>query len=98
MIFDWDPNKDTENQRKHGVSFADASTAFSDDYNIVLPDEEHSTDDEDRFTLLGLAASLRVLVVCHCRRGHDDGIVRIISAWRANKRQQATYSRCRGRG
>jgi uncharacterized DUF497 family protein len=28
--FEWDPEKDRLNQEKHGVSFREASTAFSD--------------------------------------------------------------------
>jgi len=28
--FDWDPDKDRENQSNHGVSFAEAQLAFAD--------------------------------------------------------------------
>ena len=52
-------------------------------------DPEHS-DEEDRFVLLGMAASLRVLVVCHCYRAKGD-VIRIISARRATRREQSQY-------
>ena len=33
--FEWDPDKDAENQRKHGVSFREASTAFRDEEGLL---------------------------------------------------------------
>ena len=57
--------KNAANRRKHGVSFEEARTAFLDDNARVIPDPDHS-EDEDRFVLIGLSISLRVLVVCHC--------------------------------
>ena len=40
--------------------------------------------------LLGMSAELRILVVCHCFR-EGDGIIRIISARKANKSEQRQY-------
>jgi uncharacterized DUF497 family protein len=89
LRFEWDPKKDAANRRKHGVSFEEAQTAFSDSNGLVISDPDHSAD-EDRFVLLGLSASLRALVVCHCLR--DDGdTIRIISARKAGRAEQATY-------
>lgn len=91
LRFEWDPLKDAENQRKHGVGFDEASTAFSDDRARLIGDPDHS-DDEDRFLLLGMSAALRVLVVCHCFRQRDT-VIRIISARRANRTEQGEYFR-----
>lgn len=86
----WDEAKNAINQRKHGISFDEASTVFADEHALLLSDPDHSTE-EDRFILLGFSASLRILVVCHCyRRGED--IIRIISARKATKLERATYS------
>ena len=90
--FEWDPAKAAANLRKHGVSFAEAETAFSDDYAKVLPDPDHSTDDEDRFLLLGLSSALRVLVVVHCLR-EAGSVIRLISARRATRIERAQYGR-----
>lgn len=76
VSFEWDARKNRANQKKHGVSFEEARTAFFDEHARVIADPEHS-DDEDRFVLLGLSAQLRVLVVCHCYRASDQ-VVRII--------------------
>lgn len=85
--FEWDDAKNTANQRKHGVSFEEASEAFADELGLVIDDPDHS-DDEDRFVLLGCSA-LRLLVVCHCYR--DREVIRIISARKANGRERRIY-------
>lgn len=89
LIFEWDERKSRANRRKHSVSFEEARTAFFDENARVIADPDHS-DGEDRFVLLGLGASLRLLVVCHCYR-QGDGIVRIISARRADRTEQRQY-------
>jgi uncharacterized protein len=90
LRFEWDERKNKSNRRKHGISFQEAQTAFSDECGIVIDDPEHS-DDEPRFVLLGMSAALRVLVVCHCYRASGD-VVRIISARRADRSEQSDYS------
>ena len=91
LRFEWDPEKAAANERKHGVSFDEASTVFSDDHAILIDDPDHS-DDEDRFILLGLSANLRTLVVCHVYRTAED-VIRLISARKATKRERAEYAR-----
>jgi hypothetical protein len=89
LRFDWDPKKNATNRRKHGVSFEDAQTAFSDEFGLIIDDPEHS-EDEARFVLLGISASLRLLVVCHCYRAGGD-VIRIISARKADRLESAQY-------
>lgn len=55
----------------------------------LIDDPDHS-DDEDRFVLLGLSGSLRMLVVVHCCRS-DDTIIRIVSARKATREEQRFY-------
>jgi uncharacterized DUF497 family protein len=87
--FEWDPRKDAENQRKHGISFEEATTAFADEHALLLDDPDHSAAD-DRFILLGLSAAFRVLVVVHTYREREDTI-RIISARKAIKPELQQY-------
>ena len=89
LRFAWDPKKDTANQRKHGVSFAEAQTVFYDESAKLIDDPDHS-DAEDRFIMLGRSYRLHLLIVCHCYREGDD-VIRIISARKANKQEQAIY-------
>ena len=89
MRFDWDPAKARENLRKHGVSFEEARTVFGDDQAILIPDPEHSNE-QDRFVLLGLSSTLRVVTVVHCYRPSDE-VIRIISARKATRSERAQY-------
>jgi uncharacterized protein len=86
---DWDPAKARENLRKHGVSFEEAQTVFSDDQALVLDDPDHS-EHEDRFILLGMSSTLRVLTVVHCYLA-DDEAVRIVSARKATRSERTQY-------
>ena len=87
--FAWDPAKARANLTKHGVSFEEAETAFADDFARILPDPDHS-DEEDRFLLLGVSAALRVLVVVYCIR-EEGNVIRLISARKATRSERAQY-------
>lgn len=89
LRFQWDEAKNRSNRRKHGISFEEARTAFLDENARVIPDPDHS-EDEERFVLLGLSISLRELVVCHCYRQKDD-VIRIISARKADRDELKQY-------
>jgi uncharacterized DUF497 family protein len=91
LAFEWDDGKNTLNKRKHRVSFEEALTVLADDHALLLPDPDHSTE-EDRFILIGFSASLRMLVVCHCYRRSEE-IIRIISARKATKLERADYTK-----
>ena len=91
LIFEWDDKKNASNIHKHGVSFEEAQTVFFDENAIEFDDPDHSIQ-EERFLLLGLSQSLKVLVVCHCYRTVEYKI-RIISARKATKKEQGVYFR-----
>jgi len=57
--FEWDENKAAANERKHGVTFVEAMTAFLDEHGIAAPDTERP----GRFVLIGMSRALRVLFV-----------------------------------
>ena len=86
--FEWDRAKAAENEEKHGVSFAEASTCFADLESLTIYDPEHS-EDEERYVLSGMSAHGRLLVVVHSERGDN---IRIISARPANRREATQYS------
>jgi len=89
LVIEWDPRKATENRRKHGVSFEDAQTVFSDERARLIDDPDHSAG-EERFILLGLSSSLRLLVVAHCYRAAGN-VIRIISARKATRDEARFY-------
>ena len=87
LSFEWDGEKARSNERKHGVSFDEAATAFGDPLSVTIPDPDHS-EDEDRFILMGSTYLGRVLVVVHTDRGDN---IRIISARRATRMERRQY-------
>lgn len=91
--FEWDDGKALSNVAKHGISFDEATTAFSDPYGRIIEDPDHSVD-EDRFVLLGMSLQANVLIVCHCLRQAGSSI-RIISARKATRSEQNHYWRFR---
>jgi len=88
LRFEWDARKATANLKKHGISFEEAKSVFFDERAKLIDDPNHS-EDEDRFILLGLSHSLRIVVVCHCYR--DENVIRIISARKATVRELKEY-------
>jgi len=91
LRFEWEPQKASANLKKHGVSFEEAKSVFYDERARLISDPDHS-EDEDRFILLGLSHSLRVILVCHCYRSKGN-VIRIISARKASNRELKAYER-----
>ena len=89
LTFEWDQEKAESNLRKHGVSFEEARTVFYDEHALVMPDPDHSSA-EERFVIMGLSSTLRILVVVHCFRKGGSSI-RVISARRAGTKEQKPY-------
>lgn len=87
LRFEWDPAKAEANAEKHGVSFAEAATAFGDPLSITIPDPSHS-EGEARFILLGLSFRNRLVVVAHVE---NEDAIRIISARTASNAERRSY-------
>jgi len=81
--FEWDPEKDFENQLKHGVSFEQAQLAFLDPLRIFHKDLEHSQI-EQRYYCFGRVED-RIMTV---RFTYRDKVFRIIGAgyWRKGRK------------
>lgn len=90
ISFEWDEEKNKTNVKKHKVSFDEAVTVFYDENAIVFDDPDHS-DDENRFLIIGVSMTEKLLIVSHCYRDSDNAI-RIISARHAVKKEKAYYN------
>lgn len=92
MRFDWDPGKAASNFQRHGVPFEEATTIFGDRLARTDPDPDHS-EDEERFTTIGMTRQGRVVVVWHADRVDDDGedVVRLIGARPATPSERRAY-------
>ena len=86
--FEWDSRKAKSNEKKHGVSFEEAQSVFFDEHALLLEDPQ-PRHEEERFVLLGVSATLRLLVVVHALRERD--IIRIISARKATRKEAQEY-------
>ena len=89
MRFEWDPDKNETNKKKHGISFEEARSVFYDEYAILFDDPDHS-EEEDRFLILGFSQQENLCIVSHCYREADE-IIRIISARKATKTESKYY-------
>ncbi len=86
-FFEWDDDKAESNLAAHGVTFAEARTAFSDSAHVELYDEDHS-EDEGRFAAIGFSSKGRLLLVVFTPRGER---MRIISARMAEHDEEEVY-------
>jgi len=86
--FAWDPEKAAANFRVHGVAFPEAASVLEDERSLTREDPD--TVGEARFVTLGMSSLGRLLVVVWAQREADE--IRLISAWKANARQRATYA------
>ena len=90
ISFEWDKRKNALNKLKHGISFEEAQTVFYD-YNAILFDDPDHSQEEERFLILGISAKEHLCIVSHCYRGNDN-IIRLISARKATRSEQAVYT------
>lgn len=93
MKFEWDENKNRINQEKHGISFEEAQEVFDDALHISKLDYRFNYF-EERWITLGATSKHKVLVVANLFFS-DEGeeIIRIISARKANNKEQKVYEK-----
>lgn len=56
MIFTWDEEKARKVKLEHSIEFSEIIDIFEDPYAIEFIDERHSSEDETRYTIIGLTA------------------------------------------
>ena len=86
-VFEWDTGKATENAKKHGVTFDEASTVFGDPLGLLMADPDHS-EGEERYLLLGMSSNQRLLVVAFAERPPRT---RLSSARQATRQERRRY-------
>ena len=91
-MFSWDSRKAAVNLKKHGVSFEEAASAFSDEAGLDWEDLGHS-DEEDRRKRLATSETERVLLIVYTVRKLKSGkeTIRIISARSASRKERNFY-------
>lgn len=94
ILFEWDEAKNLSNQRKHGVSFEDASELFRDPLFVSL--KERIVDGEQRWQTFGEVDGWLLVMVAHTireenRQGTMIEVIRIISARYATRKERQFY-------
>jgi len=84
--FEWYPQKAEANLGTHGVSFAEAVTVLEDDFALTRRSRRRRRG-AVRHAWPEQFANLLVVVYVYRR----PDIIRVISAWKANKRQREVY-------
>jgi len=87
MKFEYDPRKAASNLKKHHVSFDEAITVFADPLRAVVPDTQHSWD-EERFIMVGQSTKGRILFIVYTE---IDSTVRLIGARVATAKERNQY-------
>ena len=87
MLFEWHGKKAAANKKKHGVSFEEATTVFTDVLSLTIPDPLHS-ENEERFVIIGQSSQQRILVVVHTDCGNR---IRVVSARLATTHERKRY-------
>jgi len=92
-VFEWDPLKAAGNLAKHGVSFEEATTVFSDRDALDWEDLAHSQY-EVRFKRVGRSITGRILMVIYTIRRDEHGkeTIRIIGARQASQKERQVYA------
>jgi hypothetical protein len=92
-MFSWDAQKAISNYEKHGVSFEETATIFSDPEVLDWEDADHSQS-EKRFKRLGMSIGKRILLVVYTVRRMKNGkeTIRIISARQASRKERKAYT------
>lgn len=86
MEFEWDFEKNAENERKHGVSFNAARTLW-EGFHLEVENIAHSEDGEKRSATMGWIRE-KIYIAIWTKRGRK---IRVISVRRANKNEEKVF-------
>ncbi|MEH2410314.1 BrnT family toxin [Nostoc sp.] len=89
MEFEWDKSKAAANLKKHGVSFEEAKTVFSNSLAVIFDDEAHSID-EQREIIIGHSQQNLLLLISFTERSNA---IRIISTRLPTRKEREDYER-----
>ena len=86
MKFDWDDDKAAINLIRHNITFEMAALVFLDESRLIAHDNRFDYGEERMITMGHIDNRLHVIVYTE-----REDVIRIISARKANKREQERY-------
>ena len=87
MDFEWDETKAKRNEKKHGISFLEATEVFGDVNSSCSHDPDHSFG-EERYLIFGVSEKGNYLVVSFTERSDT---IRLISARHMSRQERKAY-------
>lgn len=92
MEFEWDENKNRTNIAKHGIDFEQVEVVFDDPFLLVFFDERQEYGEVREIAMgkmpLVTQGQSIIIIVVYTER---NGITRLISARKANKKERRLY-------
>jgi uncharacterized DUF497 family protein len=89
MIFEWDEDKNCSNKRKHGLSFENAQSVFSDPLAVFRMDT--SFHKEERWQIIGKVDQTLIALVIYVVQDEATEVYRLISARRVTAHERKEY-------
>ncbi len=89
-IFIWDKGNKDKNVSLHNVTNKESEELFEDDNKVLFSDIKHSSEEEERYVVIGKTKTGRLLYQVFTIR---DGKVRVISSRDANRREVPYYEK-----
>ena len=87
MRIKFDPRKNREVKRKHGVSLREAQEIFDQAY---LTDQRH--DDPQKFRAIGWSGGRLCSIIFELRQDFEGEYFHLIAAWIATKEEEQSYA------
>ena len=92
MIYEWDPQKNQQNIKDHGIDFETAIQVFTDVNGFEFYDDRHSSLKEERWKRIGRIYRGDVYMVVYTEN-EKSNIIRIITAFTDAKIESSYYER-----
>ena len=87
MRFDFDPAKNREVKRKHGVSLKEARQIFDQAYIV-----DQKRDDPEQFRAIGWCGGRLCSVIFEIRQDSQGEYYHLITAWNATQGEEQSYA------
>lgn len=91
MEFEWDEQKNQTNILKHGISFQEAQEVFNDSKLLTYVDDRFNYEEIRELSIGRLLLPEQPVIVVLVVHTDRNGVTRIISARRANKKEGIKY-------
>lgn len=91
MEFEWNERKNRTNIIKHGISFQEAQEVFNDPKLLTYVDDRFNYEEIRELSIGQLFLPEQPVIVILVVHTDRNGVTRIISARRANKKERRRY-------